>query len=202
MLSQKWIDASGGKLTRIPSDSLKCPDVGSLWPKHVPIWKLSFPPSFRSSPRRRILVTSDPIRPHHYNNQRRSQRVLLSVHILAKGRRMDGEPFAEETHTVVVNVHGASIFLKENVKPAQPLTIRNLKSGEEVPCKVVEVGSLHEGKREVGIEFLEPSRRFWRVAFPPEDWSPHSPEAKRFSGEAISFAKQKSRSPSNDPVKK
>jgi hypothetical protein len=31
----------------------------------------------------------------------------------------------------------------------------------------------------VGIEFDEPAPRFWRVAFPPEDWSPHSPEAKR-----------------------
>jgi len=32
----------------------------------------------------------------------------------------------------------------------------------------------------VGIEFLEPSPRFWRIAFPPEDWSARSPEAKGF----------------------
>jgi hypothetical protein len=32
---------------------------------------------------------------------------------------------------------------------------------------------------EVGIEFLGPAPRLWRVAFPPEDWSPRSPEAKR-----------------------
>ena len=147
-------------------------------------------------------MSSDAIRQNRGTNPRRSQRVLLSVHILVKGSRTDGEPFAEDTHTIVVNVHGALILLAENVKAAQPLTIRNMKSGEEVSCKVVEAGKIHDGKREVGIEFLEPSRHFWRVSFPPEDWSPRSPEAKRFSGEAISFVKQKFRGSSNDPVKK
>jgi len=127
---------------------------------------------------------------------------LLSVHILVKGHRVDGQPFAEETYTVVVNVHGALIFLAENVKASQPVTILNVKSGEEVSCKVVDVGPTHEGKREIGIEFLKPSGRFWRVSFPPEDWSPHSPEAKRFSGEAISFVKQKSQGSSGNPFKK
>ena len=147
-------------------------------------------------------MSSQAIRPNRYTNQRRSQRVLLSVHILVKGTRADGQPFAEETHTVVVNVHGALIFLAETVKAAQSLNIRNVKSGEEVPCKVVDIGPTHDGKREIGIEFLQPSHRFWRVAFPPEDWSPHSPEAKRFSGEAISFAKQKSRNSSDNSLKK
>jgi len=147
-------------------------------------------------------MISRAIRPNRYTNQRRSQRVLLSVQILVTGHRLDGQAFAEETQTVVVNVHGALIFLAETVKAAQPLTIRNVKSGEEVPCKVVDVGPSHEGKREIGIEFLEPSQRFWRVAFPPEDWSPHSPEAKRFSGEAISFVKQKSQISSGNPFKK
>jgi hypothetical protein len=142
------------------------------------------------------------VRPNRYTNQRRSQRVLLSVHIVVKGHRVDGQTFTEETETVVVNVHGALIFLAETVKAAQQLTICNVKSGEEVSCKVVDVGPSHEGKREIGIEFLEPSHRFWRVAFPPEDWSPHSPEAKRFSGEAISFVKQKSQGTSSSLFKK
>jgi hypothetical protein len=31
---------------------------------------------------------------------------------------------------------------------------------------------------EVGIELEKPSPRFWRVSFPPEDWTPRSAEAK------------------------
>jgi len=149
-----------------------------------------------------MFVSSHGVRPNRYTNQRRSRRVLLVVQILVKGEREDGEPFAEETQTVVVNAHGALIFLAQTVKAAQPLTIRNLKSGEEVACRVVDVGAAHDGKREVGIEFLEPSHRFWRVSFPPEDWSSHSPEAKRFSGEAVSLVKQKSQGPSRNPFKK
>lgn len=147
-------------------------------------------------------MSSGAIRPNRYTNQRRSQRVLLSVHILIEGQRINGQPFAEDTHTVVVSVHGALIFLAESVKVAQPLTVRNVKSGEQVACKVVDVGPIHEGKHEIGIEFIEPSRGFWRVAFPPEDWSSHSPEAKRFSGKGISYAKQNSGTSSKNPLKK
>jgi len=39
---------------------------------------------------------------------------------------------------------------------------------------------------EIGLEFAKPFPHFWRVAFPPADWSPRSPEAKRFdSGGAV-----------------
>jgi len=44
----------------------------------------------------------------------------------------------------------------------------------------VEIAESHAGKSEVAVEFLEPSPRFWRIAFPPEDWSARSPEAKGF----------------------
>ena len=60
------------------------------------------------------------------------------------------------------------------------VTVRNVKSGEELQGEVVEIGEPHAGKSEVAVEFLEPSPRFWRIAFPPEDWSARSPEAKGF----------------------
>jgi hypothetical protein len=114
-----------------------------------------------------------------YANQRRSQRVMLSIRILVSGERIGGQRFSEETLTSVVNAHGALILLGENVSTGQAITIRNVKSGEELQGEVVEVGSEQAGKSEVGVEFLEPSPRFWRIAFPPEDWSPRNPEAKR-----------------------
>jgi hypothetical protein len=124
-------------------------------------------------------LSTIPTRLQKYTNQRRSQRVMLSVKILVAGDRQDGKRFSEEAGTSVVNAHGALIFLAEKVKLGQCLTVRNIKSNDELQAEVVDVGAEHEGKVEVGIEFLEPAPRFWRVAFPPEDWSTRSPEAKR-----------------------
>ena len=104
---------------------------------------------------------------------------MLSVKILVGGDRQDGKRFSEEAVTSVVNAHGALIFLGEKVKLGQSLTVRNVKSNQERQAEVVDIGAEHEGKTEVGIEFIEPAPRFWRVTFPPEDWSPRSPEAKR-----------------------
>jgi hypothetical protein len=104
---------------------------------------------------------------------------MLAVKILVGGDRLDGKRFSEEAITSVVNVDGALIFLVEKVKLGQVLIVRNVKSNQELQAEVVDIGPEYEGKSEVGIEFLEAAPRFWRVAFPPEDWSPRSPEAKR-----------------------
>ena len=124
-------------------------------------------------------MSTNPTRLHKYTNQRRSQRVMLSVRILVGGDRHDGKKFSEEAETSVVNAHGALIFLAEPVKLGQSLSVQNIKSHQELHAEVVDIGAVFDGRFEVGIEFLEPAPRFWRVAFPPEDWSPRSPEAKR-----------------------
>ena len=124
-------------------------------------------------------MSSTPSRLNKYTDRRRSQRVMLAVKILVGGDRLDGKRFSEDAITSVVNVDGALIFLVEKVKLGQVLIVRNVKSNQELQAEVVDIGPEYEGKSEVGIEFLEAAPRFWRVAFPPEDWSPRSPEAKR-----------------------
>jgi hypothetical protein len=121
------------------------------------------------------------IRPNKYTQQRRSQRIMLAIPVLVTGTRDDNSRFSEEAHTVIVNAHGALILLAETVKPGQVLTVRHLKAGEDRDCTVIEVGEKHDARREIGIELLNPSPRFWHVTFPPEDWNPRNPEAKRIS---------------------
>ena len=127
----------------------------------------------------RTHVSTTPTRLQKNPCQRRSQRVMLSVKVLVSGGHCDGRRFSEEAVTSVVNAHGALILLAEKVTLGQLLTVRNVKSDEELQVEVVDVGTPQDGKLEVGMEFLEPSPRFWRIAFPPEDWTPRSPEAKR-----------------------
>jgi hypothetical protein len=40
---------------------------------------------------------------------------------------------------------------------------------------------VRQGKAEIGLEFTTPNSTFWRVAFPPEDWTPKHPEARTAS---------------------
>ena len=80
-----------------------------------------------------------------------------------------------------MNANGALLHLIEKVIPGQCLTIRNLLSNQEVRCEILERGPSQDGSSEVAIEFLQPAPRFWRISFPPHDWTPRSPEAKRIA---------------------
>jgi hypothetical protein len=120
------------------------------------------------------------IRPTQATNQRRSQRILLAVPVRVSGKRANGTPFVEHTKTLIVNAHGALLQLEEPVREGQALSVRNVITGEETPCKVVDLSTGTDGAAEIGVEFAEPNPRFWRVSFPPTDWSARSPEAKRF----------------------
>jgi hypothetical protein len=121
------------------------------------------------------------IRPTHAANQRRSQRILLAVPVRVSGNRISGAPFVEHTKTLIVNAHGALLQLEEPVREGQALSERNVITGEETPCKVVDISLGTDGAAEIGVEFAQPNPRFWQVSFPPTDWSTRNPEAKRFA---------------------
>ncbi len=121
------------------------------------------------------------VRPGTVANQRRSQRILLSVPLRVTGKRMNGSSFTEHTNTLIVNAHGALIQLREAVHNGQALSLKNMGTGEEAHCTVMDVNEGPNGVPEVGVEFDEANPQFWRVSFPPADWSARSPEAKRYA---------------------
>lgn len=123
------------------------------------------------------------LRPNPHAQQRRSQRILLSVAVHISGIRPNGAPFSERTSTLVVNAHGALIRLREPVTMGQKLRIKNLSTNEETCCEVMDVNSDNTTSREVGVQFSEPCARFWRVSFPPADWTPRNPEARHYTSE-------------------
>lgn len=126
-------------------------------------------------------MESFPTRASKPTTIRRSQRLLLAIRVVVSGQQPSGLPFAEEAVTQVVNAHGALVLMKQMVANGDRLRVRNVKTGEEVACTVVVVGEHQDHKRGIGIEFDEPSPRFWHVAFPPDDWTPRSPEAKKLT---------------------
>jgi len=110
--------------------------------------------------------------------ERRSQRVMLKVSVVVLAQGADNKRVSEETRTVTVNAHGAMILLGLKVSIGQLLTLRNSRTGEEASCRVVYLSPHQSEKREVGVDFMKPSPRFWRISFPPSDWTTQSPEAK------------------------
>ena len=111
--------------------------------------------------------------------QRRSQRVMLKVSVVVLAQGPDNKMISEETRTVTVNAHGAMILLTAKVSVGQLLTLRNQQSEDEVLCRVAYVNPHLGEKKEVGVDFTKPCPSFWRISFPPRDWTPQSPEAKR-----------------------
>lgn len=110
--------------------------------------------------------------------RRRSQRVLMQVGIRVRGKDSQGKDFEEGTETLAINAHGALILLTARVISGGVVHMKHNKTGEEQECHVAFLGPVRSGRAEIGVEFTTPSPNFWRVAFPPEDWSPKNPEAR------------------------
>ena len=109
-------------------------------------------------------------------NRRRSQRVLLRLPILIVARGADNQHVSENAFTTNVSAHGALLLMSLRVQAGQKILIRNTETLEEQFVRVVHITPAVEGKSEVGVEFLKPAPKFWRIYFPPDDWTPKDPE--------------------------
>ena len=101
---------------------------------------------------------------------RRSQRVVARVRVKVIRPEESGGTLSEDTHTLVVNAHGALLTLAMKVRPGEILTLENWVGRERIQVRVVRLGKKVESKHEVAIEFCSPAPRFWHIDFPPEDW--------------------------------
>jgi hypothetical protein len=110
--------------------------------------------------------------------ERRSSRVFSRIPVRATGKDVEGRKFRENSQTIVVNAHGALIYLQPMLEIGAELTLINPVTEEEQECRVVYLGDASEKGTRVGVEFLSPSPHFWGVEFAPEDW-PARPSSPR-----------------------
>lgn len=110
--------------------------------------------------------------------RRRSQRVLMQVAVRIRGTDVQGKAIEEETETLAINAHGALVLLESRLTSGSKVQLQHKKTQEEHECHVAFLGPVRSGKAEIGLEFSTPHPTFWRVAFPPEDWTPRHPEAR------------------------
>ena len=98
----------------------------------------------------------------------------LPIQVLARGSNK--RPVFEDTFTSVVNPHGALFHLSLKVEVGQQIILKNVDTEEEQSVRIVRTNPDADGKTEVAVEFLQPAPKFWRIAFPPDDWTPHNLE--------------------------
>jgi hypothetical protein len=104
-----------------------------------------------------------------FGEGRRSHRVHIAIPVIIKGKRGD-QAFEEETTTSVVNGAGGLLLTALGLQMGQALTLMHKKTGEQQECKVVFLQAAEAGKTQMGFEFNQPSPKFWRIAFPPDNW--------------------------------
>jgi hypothetical protein len=67
-------------------------------------------------------------------NIRRSERVLLRVPFLVRVQAENDASLSEESHTLVVNAHGALIGVAVKVQPGQELALKHRVGGGQQQC--------------------------------------------------------------------
>jgi hypothetical protein len=102
----------------------------------------------------------------------------MQVPVRVRGNDTQGASFEEEAITLAINAHGALVALQARLTSGSKVHMQHKQTQEEQECLVVFLGPVRSGKADVGLEFSSPRPTFWRVAFPPEDWTPKHPEAR------------------------
>jgi hypothetical protein len=111
--------------------------------------------------------------------RRRSQRLFLQVRVIVAGKLANQSSFSEETHTIVVNAHGALVEMAALLEQGQTVALQNVRTAETIHCKVMLVKPVGTGKFSTAFEFVTSNPDFWRISFPPDDWSARSLDVKK-----------------------
>lgn len=103
--------------------------------------------------------------------RRRSERIPKQVAVLLIGTDAQGKSFMEETNTVLLSRHGASLISAHKLAIQQELLIVQRERDSETPVRVVARLDANGNSYTYGVAFLETDIDFWGINFAP------SPEA-------------------------
>ena len=105
------------------------------------------------------------------NEQRRSERVKLTVPVMVTAAAVDGHEIQELTQTAIVNAHGGLFRSTIEFLVAQPLVLTNLNTNLKESARVVRAEMLPNGEFGVAFEFDNAAPEFWQVEDAPDDWA-------------------------------
>ena len=106
-----------------------------------------------------------------YANRRRSTRVNAAVPVILSGRDASGQAFRDETHTVIVSLHGALLQTPRQLLVGMQVTIESPRTGitEKAICVHAEEQVPGVAVHTVGVQLVRPGN-IWGLENPPADW--------------------------------
>jgi hypothetical protein len=105
-----------------------------------------------------------------FEHERRSTRVFKRLRVVAAGKNRSGRRYREAGETIVVNAHGALLYMAQELDLGAMLVLANPFTQEEQECRVVYLGDDSGKGQRVGVEFLTPAPHFWGVDFSQLNW--------------------------------
>ena len=118
--------------------------------------------------------------------RQRSEAVSLEIPIKVHGSRVTEvvmgitphtEPFEEQSTTMIVFAQGGVLKMSTPVTTGQMMVLTNLKTRQDVICRVLKVRNNPNLQSYVEIEFTHPQPGYWGVFFPSDD-SESAPQAR------------------------
>ena len=79
------------------------------------------------------------------------------------------EPFEEQSTTMIVFAQGGVLKMSTTVNTGQMMVLTNLKTRQDVICRVLKVRNNPNLQSYVEIEFTHPQPGYWGVSFPSDD---------------------------------
>lgn len=104
-------------------------------------------------------------------DRRHTQRVMLriqaSIHVALQGKEA-----TFKVTTLSVNSGGALVVMERSLPQDTRLVLEHGQTRERVACRVTRGAREMPEGFQIPLEFDSPAPGFWKIAFPPTDWSP------------------------------
>ena len=101
------------------------------------------------------------------HRERRGDRITLAIPIQVRGTDVKGQAFTDDTKTILLSRHGATIVLRHMLEPDSKVIIRHLATGQGAECRVVGQIGGQSGGYLYGVALLDPAINLWGIGFPP-----------------------------------
>ena len=101
-------------------------------------------------------------------SKRRTDRLMLTIPLIAQGHDAQDEVFEAPARTLVLNMNGALIQIPRALRVGQTVHLINLIGRGEADFRVVgAISSTAQGGGNYGVECLDPDRNIWQIYFLP-----------------------------------
>jgi hypothetical protein len=104
-------------------------------------------------------------------NRRRSERVVLRIHVTVLAENEQHKLMQLKAETQVVNAHGGLLRMRQHLHVGQSFLLNNPGNQMEISCRVVRIDEDGLEFYKIAFEFDRPAPTFWPISFPPADWT-------------------------------